>query len=102
MQVPSTLKALWAQRKRWARGQGEVLHKHLRQVGHLRNHRMWLLSIESVASLIWVIAMAISLVLAALSVLLGHHLGLFAFGFASSASPWRCALRTTAGTCGRS
>ena len=26
MQVPSTLRALWAQRKRWARGQGEVLH----------------------------------------------------------------------------
>ena len=30
MQVPSTLRALWAQRTRWARGQGEVLHAHLR------------------------------------------------------------------------
>jgi GT2 family glycosyltransferase len=29
MQVSSTLRALWAQRKRWARGQGEVLHVHL-------------------------------------------------------------------------
>ena len=29
MQVPSTLRALWAQRTRWARGQGEVLHVHL-------------------------------------------------------------------------
>jgi poly-beta-1,6-N-acetyl-D-glucosamine synthase len=32
MQVPSTLRALWAQRTRWARGQGEVLHTHLRDV----------------------------------------------------------------------
>ena len=31
MQVPSSLPALWAQRKRWARGQGEVLHAHLRR-----------------------------------------------------------------------
>ena len=31
MQVPSSLPALWAQRKRWARGQGEVLHAHLRE-----------------------------------------------------------------------
>jgi biofilm PGA synthesis N-glycosyltransferase PgaC len=82
MQVPSTLKALWAQRKRWARGQGEVLHRHLREVGRWRNHRMWLLSIESLASLIWVVALAISLALGALDVLLGHDLGVFAFGFA--------------------
>ena len=47
MQVPSTLGALWAQRKRWARGQGEVLHVHLAQVIRWRNHRMWLLALES-------------------------------------------------------
>ena len=28
----STMRALWAQRKRWARGQGEVLHVHLGEV----------------------------------------------------------------------
>ena len=54
MQVPSSLPALWAQRKRWARGQGEVLRAHLREVFRWRNHRMWLLGLESVASLIWV------------------------------------------------
>ena len=54
MQVPSSLPALWAQRKRWARGQGEVLRVHLREVCRWRNHRMWLLGLESVASLIWV------------------------------------------------
>src|SRR3954449_5948773 len=42
MQVPSSLHALWAQRQRWARGQGEVLHVHLAEVSRWRNRRMWL------------------------------------------------------------
>ena len=75
MQVPSTLRALRAQRTRWARGQGEVLHVHLGDVSRWRHHRMWLLALESVASLIWVVALAAALVIAALS---GGQL----FGFA--------------------
>ena len=43
MEVPSSLRALWAQRTRWARGQGEVLHVHFGEVLRWRNHRMWLL-----------------------------------------------------------
>jgi biofilm PGA synthesis N-glycosyltransferase PgaC len=82
MEVPSTPRALWAQRKRWARGQGEVLHRHLRTVSRWRNHRMWLLTLESVASLVWVMALALSVVLAALNVFLGEDLGFFAFGMA--------------------
>ena len=31
--------SLWAQRKRWARGQGEVLHKHLRTIRHWPERR---------------------------------------------------------------
>jgi biofilm PGA synthesis N-glycosyltransferase PgaC len=82
MQVPSTLSALWAQRKRWARGQGEVLHQHLRTVSRWRNHRLWLLSIESLASLIWVIALASSLLYVALHLALGGTAALFGFGLA--------------------
>src|SRR3954465_10349122 len=67
MQVPSSLSALWAQRKRWARGQGEVLHAHLHELWHWRNHRMWLLGLESIASLIWVLCLLCSLVLAFLN-----------------------------------
>jgi poly-beta-1,6-N-acetyl-D-glucosamine synthase len=63
MQVPVTLTALWAQRRRWARGQGEVLHTHLASVVRLRNHRMWLLAAESVASLIWVLGLVAALVI---------------------------------------
>ena len=39
MQVPSSLAALWQQRKRWARGQGEVLRVHGRQALRWRHHR---------------------------------------------------------------
>jgi biofilm PGA synthesis N-glycosyltransferase PgaC len=63
MQVPATLPALWAQRKRWARGQGEVLNVHLGQVMRWRNRRMWLVSIESLASLLWIVVLTLSFVL---------------------------------------
>jgi len=86
MEVPSTLSALWAQRKRWARGQGEVLHRHLRDVCRWRNHRMWLLSIESVASLIWVLAVAISFVVGITGSLFGDETDLFGFGLAWGAA----------------
>jgi poly-beta-1,6-N-acetyl-D-glucosamine synthase len=79
MQVPSTLPALWAQRKRWARGQGEVLRVHFAQVIRWRNHRMWLLAAESMASLVWIIALVASLVIAFLGVAIG---GEEPFGFA--------------------
>jgi poly-beta-1,6-N-acetyl-D-glucosamine synthase len=72
MQVPSSLGALWAQRKRWARGQGEVLHRHLREMDRWRNHRLWMLSIESLASLIWVVALAVSLIVSVLSLAFGE------------------------------
>jgi biofilm PGA synthesis N-glycosyltransferase PgaC len=82
MQVPSTLPALWAQRKRWARGQGEVLHAHLGEVFRWRNHRMWLLGLESLASLIWVFCLLCSVVLSVLNLVFGEHLGLFGAGLA--------------------
>ena len=81
MQVPSTLRALWAQRTRWARGQGEVLHVHLREAIRWRNHRMWLLVLEALASLIWIVALAGALLIAALGSALGGE-DLLGFGFA--------------------
>ena len=79
MQVPSTLRALWAQRTRWARGQGEVLHVHLGEVLRWRNHRMWLLALESLVSLIWISALAASLVVIVLGAAIG---GMDEFGLA--------------------
>jgi biofilm PGA synthesis N-glycosyltransferase PgaC len=80
MQVPATIGALWMQRKRWARGQGEVLHVHFDEVRRWRNHRMWLLAFEAFASLLWVGALALALVIATLGILLG--VGEDEFGFA--------------------
>jgi biofilm PGA synthesis N-glycosyltransferase PgaC len=83
MQVPSSLPALWAQRKRWARGQGEVLNVHLGEVMHWRNRRMWLVSLESLASMVWICALTLSLVLVTLDSLFhGFGAGLLGFGIA--------------------
>ena len=80
MQVPSTLRALWAQRTRWARGQGEVLHVHMGEIGRWRNHRMWLLGLESFASLLWITLLVVSLLVATLALVLGHGEDVFGFG----------------------
>ncbi len=82
MQVPASIRALWMQRKRWARGQGEVLHVHLGEVTRWRNHRMWMLSFEGVASLVWVFALGLSLVFAVLGALLGESENVFGFALA--------------------
>lgn len=55
MEVPSTPRALWAQRRRWARGLGEVLHVHVREVMRWRQRRLWPLVLEGIASLVWII-----------------------------------------------
>ena len=79
MQVPSSLGALWAQRKRWARGQGEVLRIHFGEVIRFSNHRMWLIGIESIASLCWIVALALALIVTILAVSLGGGEELFGF-----------------------
>src|SRR3954453_8970750 len=82
MQVPSTLPALWAQRKRWSRGQGEVLRSNVRDICRWRNHRMWLVGLESLTSLIWVVCLLCSLVLTVVNLLFGEHLGFAGVGLA--------------------
>jgi poly-beta-1,6-N-acetyl-D-glucosamine synthase len=82
MEVPSTLGALWRQRRRWARGQGEVLRAHLRELAGWRNRRLWPLGLESVASLSWVVAFVITTVLTVAAVLAGGSLAAVLLGFA--------------------
>jgi biofilm PGA synthesis N-glycosyltransferase PgaC len=67
MQVPAGLSSLWAQRCRWARGQGEVLHEHLGRVVRWSRRGMWLVVLESLLSLVWVVAWALALTLAAIA-----------------------------------
>ncbi len=65
MQVPPTLSSLWLQRRRWARGQGEVLHEHSGTILHRRSLRIWNFAIESGLSLLWVVCLALALIAAA-------------------------------------
>ncbi|MDI3420714.1 glycosyltransferase [Streptomyces luteolus] len=57
MQVPQTLRGIWAQRTRWARGQGEVLRTHARTVAHPRRWKLWPIAVEALLSYLWVLAM---------------------------------------------
>jgi len=82
MQVPSTLRALWAQRKRWARGQGEVMRRHFGSVLRWRNRRLWPLALESAASLLWVSALALSLLLTVFGLLADADVDPFGLGLA--------------------
>jgi biofilm PGA synthesis N-glycosyltransferase PgaC len=82
MQVPPSIRTLWAQRKRWARGQGEVLHVHFAEVSRWRNHRMWLMSLEALASLVWVVILVAALLIAVLGSFLSEADNLFGFALA--------------------
>jgi poly-beta-1,6-N-acetyl-D-glucosamine synthase len=66
MQVPATLRSLWAQRRRWARGLGEVQHEYLPRVLRWRHRGMWLIALESMLSLLWVAAAALAFLIAAI------------------------------------
>jgi poly-beta-1,6-N-acetyl-D-glucosamine synthase len=82
MEVPSTMPSLWAQRRRWACGQGEALHIHLRTAMRWRNRRMWPLALEAAGSLAWVIGLALALVATTINLLAGTPLPLLGFGIA--------------------
>jgi biofilm PGA synthesis N-glycosyltransferase PgaC len=83
MEVPSKVSALWEQRKRWARGQGEVLHKNGYAISRWRNRRTWMLGIESLASLLWIVLLTLSVVIAVLDVtILGEAVSVFGLSLA--------------------
>ncbi|MFD8008855.1 glycosyltransferase [Streptomyces sp. NPDC058955] len=71
MEVPQTVRAIWAQRTRWSRGQGEVLRTHGRQVLlRLRHASMWPIAVEALLSYVWVLMLLIATVYAAVHVAL--------------------------------
>jgi poly-beta-1,6-N-acetyl-D-glucosamine synthase len=70
MQVPPTLSTLWKQRRRWARGQGEVLHDHFATTLRLRSWRIWTVALDSALSLLWVVCIALALIAATIALLL--------------------------------
>jgi biofilm PGA synthesis N-glycosyltransferase PgaC len=79
MEVPTNLGSLWAQRRRWARGQGEVLHKQLGTVRRWGNRRLWPLAVEGLLSLTWILLLVVASALTLLDTILGDHLEIVDF-----------------------
>jgi biofilm PGA synthesis N-glycosyltransferase PgaC len=80
MEVPTTMRTLWAQRRRWARGQGEVLRVHLGEMVRWRSRELWPLVIESVGSLIWVVLTAVAALVAVIDLVTDRDLPLVTLG----------------------
>jgi len=51
--MPETLRGLWKQRLRWAKGGAQVLRKNFQVLWHPRERFMWPLLIEMCASVFW-------------------------------------------------
>jgi poly-beta-1,6-N-acetyl-D-glucosamine synthase len=82
MEVPLSLRTLWAQRSRWARGQGEVLRTHWRIVLRWKNRSLWPLVVETAASLAWVLAAALAMVAVVVVAVTGDHITVLDHGLA--------------------
>lgn len=68
--MPETLKGLWRQRLRWARGGVEVIFRNFNMLGFWRNRRMWLVLIEFIISMVWAYSVVFVLLSALLELLL--------------------------------
>ncbi len=53
MRVPATFRGLWRQRRRWARGLGQVLRRHGTEATAWEHRRLWPLVFESWLSIAW-------------------------------------------------
>lgn len=53
MTVPTSLRGLYRQRLRWARGLMQVFHKHADVMRHWKYRRMWPVFVESALSILW-------------------------------------------------
>ncbi|MBE2242080.1 MAG: poly-beta-1,6 N-acetyl-D-glucosamine synthase [Burkholderiaceae bacterium] len=59
MTVPTTVKGLYRQRLRWARGLMQVFHKHADVMLHWKFRRMWPVFIESALSIVWALCFVV-------------------------------------------
>jgi biofilm PGA synthesis N-glycosyltransferase PgaC len=56
MRVPQSLSGLWRQRRRWALGLSQVLHRHWRTVMRWEHRRFWPVLLEANLSVAWAYA----------------------------------------------
>lgn len=81
MQVPPNLSLLWLQRRRWGRGQGEVLHEHFGKILRRRSWRAMSVALGAVLSLAWVVGLVLAIIAATLA-LFTDRPTVFGFGLA--------------------
>jgi biofilm PGA synthesis N-glycosyltransferase PgaC len=80
VEVPADLRTLWAQRRRWARGQGEVMHEHGLAFLRWRNRRLWPLALEAVGSMVWVLLLGVATAVVTVAVVGGGGIALLLAG----------------------
>ena len=68
--MPETLKGLWRQRLRWARGGVEVMLRHGRNLCNWRERRMWVVLLEYMLSVFWAYTMLFIMILWALGLVM--------------------------------
>jgi biofilm PGA synthesis N-glycosyltransferase PgaC len=61
--MPETIKGLWKQRLRWARGGAEVFIKNIGSIWRWRHRHLWPLVLDYCLSTVWSFALALSLLL---------------------------------------
>ena len=61
--MPETLRGLWRQRLRWARGGSEVLKKYSRAILSWKQRRIWPVYLEYSLSVLWAYLMALTVVM---------------------------------------
>ncbi|MCI1193104.1 glycosyltransferase [Calidifontimicrobium sp. SYSU G02091] len=59
MTVPLSWRGLYRQRRRWARGLMQVLHKHADVMRHWRYRRLWPVFVESSLSILWAVCFVV-------------------------------------------
>ena len=84
MEVPPTLKELWKQRRRWARGLAQVLSKHRGVPFSWRARRLWPVFYEGVLSIAW----AYTFLLLTKYWVLSHALGYSPYGSSPIPNLW--------------
>jgi poly-beta-1,6-N-acetyl-D-glucosamine synthase len=71
MTVPTTLRGLWRQRRRWATGLTQVLRYHRGLLGSWQSRRQWPIFVEAALSITWAHAFIVLIVFWTLSLIAG-------------------------------
>lgn len=67
--MPETLRGLWSQRLRWAKGGAQVVRRHGTDLLAWRRRRMWPVLLETLVSTVWAFSLVILVALAVVSAL---------------------------------